>query len=238
MLARSLSTLVSLSILGTGVAKAQDYDFVSVPHSEIDQHLVIGSSENGTPEELGGLWWMDGNPLPDEVVSFAGANFEAIFNESGELEGHVGIVPVYDEGVWSYHDTEIGRFLVDLARLVRLHYVVEFNASFTEAQITPSFSPTPRRFELPPSRLLDFRMSRISENEYLRDSEMFGTPMEYRFRRIVTADGERLPAFQEYLDAIAERGPENALLPVCTANTADRLPTSCVKQPLRLNSQK
>ncbi len=221
------SSVLALGLASSAFAKSP-YELVSVPHSEIDSHLVIGSDATGTPANLQGLWWMNGNPLPDEVVSFAGMSWTDIV-EDGEVVGHRGFVPVYDEGVWSWHDSVYGRGLYDLVLQNKLTYEVVFNADYTEAQVTPRaklFGLVPQ-VTLPPSMLVDFDMRLVDENEFARDSVIFGQPSSYRFRRIVDGQGKRLPAFQEFLAAVEA---PNALLPVCKDPASTSLPSTCVKK--------
>jgi hypothetical protein len=47
----------------------------SFPKSEIGKYQRPGTAETGTPEPLRGIWWMDGNPLGDETISFADLDF-------------------------------------------------------------------------------------------------------------------------------------------------------------------
>ena len=46
--------------------------------------------------------------------------------------------------------------------------------------------------------------------------------------RIVDGDGNRLPAYDDFLDALQRLGVTNARLPVCEGNVNGTLPTSCV----------
>ncbi|RZA23948.1 MAG: hypothetical protein EOP10_11330 [Proteobacteria bacterium] len=50
-------------LVSTQSFAANAYEFLSVPHSDVDQYLTIGSDETQTPESIQGLWWLNGNPL-------------------------------------------------------------------------------------------------------------------------------------------------------------------------------
>jgi hypothetical protein len=206
------------------------YELTSAPHTEIDQFLTVGSEATGTPENLQGLWWMDGNPLADEVVSFASAQYEKTY-EDGEFIGWTVTIPVYDEGIWSWHDTGMGRLLYNLVRHKQLTYVGLFNKDFTFGQISPVIKVFPGLpdVKIPQSMLVDFTMTQVAQDEWRRDSVLLGAPSSYRFRRIVDGSGQRLPAWDEYVAAIEDRGPENALLPVCQKDDGSVLPTACAR---------
>ncbi len=223
-----LALALGLSLSATAVAA--QYEFASVPHANIDQYLVVGSEATGTPENLQGLWWMDGNPLADEVVSFAGVDFEEII-EDGTLVGYRAEIPVYDEGIWSWHDTLAGKFLYSLVLIQRLVYVGIFNADLTYGEVTPTIRPLTvlPKVEIPRSMLIDFTMSQVTDDEWSRDSVLFGQSSSYRFRRIVDGDGNRLDTYDDYVTSISERGLKNAFLPYCKNDNGLEIPTKCVK---------
>lgn len=218
-----------LTAASAAVASPGPYEFKSVPHAELIEHLVPGSDATDTPAPLQGLWWMDGNPLPDEVVSFAGTKFEAL-KEDGVVVGYEAYAPVYDEGVWSWHDSREGKLLYGAVKKFKLVYHIVFNADFTQGEVTPTLDllPGPLKSEIPQSMLLKFSMKQVSPVEYSRDSIIAGRPSAYRFRQIVDAQGQLLPAYDDYLKSVADRNLPNALLPVCTRSNPERtLPTPC-----------
>ena len=49
-------------------------DLLALASAEVDAVMPIAGSEG--PEVMRGLWWMDGNPLPDEVMSFHSARWD------------------------------------------------------------------------------------------------------------------------------------------------------------------
>jgi hypothetical protein len=208
------------------------YRFLSVPHVDIDQYLTPATEEMGIPKNLQGLFWMDGNPLADEVVSFASAHFIPI-EENGQIQGYEAWIPVYDEGIWSWHDTLQGRLAYAGVRRSNLIYHVVFNPDFTTGRIIPvaKVLPVPAApgLEIPQSMLVDFDMTLVNPDEFRRDSRLLGLPHMYRFRRIVDGEGRRLAAYDDYVASIKARGLVNALLPVCKNNRNLTLPTSCAR---------
>ena len=221
------TAIVFATLLSTSAFARSAYDLVSVPHSEIDSYMTRGTEELGTPANLQGLWWMNGNPLPDEVVSFAGIAWKEIA-ENGVIVGYSGLVPVYDQGIWSWHDSISGRTLYNLVLKNKLTYEVVFNADFTFAQVTPKIKPVAflPTITIPESMLVDFEMRQVDSDEFARDSVLLGQPSTYRFRRIVDGEGNRLPAWKDFLKAVET---PNALLPICKDNVNETIPSQCVK---------
>lgn len=219
---------LGLALSASALANPNQYRYESAPNSEIDQYLVIGSSATGTPDALQGLWWLDGNPVPDKVISFASAQFQDIVVD-GQVVGHEALLPVYDEGVWSWDFSPQGFAAYTLARTTRLTYRLVFNADYTHGDITPIITAGPlvNRLEIPQTLIASFTMDLVNENEYSRDTLLLGSPSNYRFRRIVDGAGNRLPvAFAEYLESLRVEGPAKALLPVCKTSDG-QLPSPC-----------
>ena len=226
---KSLVFSMALTLTGQAFAGLSPYKLQSVPHENIEEHILIGSDETGTPKNLQGLWWMDGNPLADEVVSFASAQIEPIY-EDEELTGYKANIPVYDEGIWSWHDSFGGRLLYRAVENSRLVYEGIFDIDFTHGEVTPIiklFSVFPE-LQIPQSMIVNFSMTQVSEDEWSRDSVLFGDEHQYRFRRIVDGQGNRLPAYEDYLISIETRELGNAVLPICKKDLeSDILPTAC-----------
>ncbi|MCG8417587.1 MAG: hypothetical protein MJE77_06535 [Proteobacteria bacterium] len=213
--------------MSSSSAMASDYELCVVEHKDIDQALRIGSDATHTPDSLQGLWWMDGNPLPDEVVSFAGAEFIELM-EDGVLVGYRAIIKIYGEGVWSWHHSREGYLLYGAARATRAEFHIEFNPDFTFGQVMIDIGSAyhSSRFDLPPS---DATLVKVNDDEYRRDTMLFGKTLEsYRFRRIVDGDGNRLDAYQDFVAAIDERGPAEALLPFSRLDDDGELPSVCI----------
>ncbi len=227
--------VLGLLLSGSAFGITYPYKLISVDHKDVIEHMIVGSDETNTPENLQGLWWMNGNPLADEVVSFAGVKWEEIA-ENGEVVGYVGTLPVYDQAVWTWHDSVAGRALYKAVLDAKLVYKARFNKDFTSGVVTPTLQPGHKLFEIMPSKLLEFRMEQVDANEFARDSTIFTLESSYRFRRIVDGKGQKLDdVFAEFLQNVEAK---NALLPICSLEkqTFDEngkltinLPTACVK---------
>lgn len=213
-------------------AAAQSYTYKIVPHADIDQHLVIASDATGTPKPLQGLFWLDFDALGDKVVSFASAKFEPIINAEDAITGFQAWIPVFDEGIWSWDDSKKGHDAYDGVAVSRLVYHVVFNPDFSSgtAQLIFRLAPGLPRVEIPNSCFLTFALNQVDADEYSRDSILLGHKFKYRFRRIVDGEGNRLPAYDDYLESLERLGLVNARLPVCEGNKNEGLPTSCAGQ--------
>lgn len=224
---------VALSSMAVAAGDQYPYTLDSVPYRDIDQHLVIGSDATETPAPLQGLWWMDGNPQADEVMSFANAKFKDI-QVGGQVVGHEATLVVYDEGIWAWHDSEEGERQARKAYNWRLVYRLVFNADYTHGQIEPILDP-PEGFRfgirIPRNPLATFTMDQVNADEYVRDTKLLGKSNQYRFRRIVDGQGQRLPLYDNFVQTVEAEGVPNALLPLCNVESEERiLPSACVAQ--------
>jgi hypothetical protein len=218
---------LSLFVSSSAFAHENPYVMKSVPHDVAHLEMTLGSDETNTPEALQGIWWMNGNPLADELVSFASVKWEDI-EEDGEVVGYRGSLPVYDAKVWSWHDSDAGSNLYKLVRKTKLVYVAEFNKDFSYGVVTPTFQfGSLNPLEIPPSKFLTFAMRKVSDDEYARESLILGLPSKYRFRRLVDGNGVLNTTTQKEFLSLVEA--DNALFPVCEADpTPASLPTACV----------
>lgn len=224
----ALSLFVSGSAFAGEVNLTWPYVLKSVPHELAYKEMTVGSDATNTPEALQGIWWMNGNPLADELVSFASVKWQPI-EDNGEVVGYTGSLPVYDSKVWSWHDSKGGKTLYKAVLAAKLVYVAQFNKDFSYGIVTPTFKVGPIPVKIDPSKLLTFAMRKVSENEYSRDSLIGGIPSQYRFRRLIDGNGDVLDqnVFDEF-KALVES--DNALFPVCVGDEAPAtLPTKCVK---------
>jgi hypothetical protein len=221
--------VLALSLFVSSSAFAfSPYEYKFVDHEVAYKEMTVGNDATNTPEALQGIWWMNGNPLADEMVSFAGVKWEPI-EENGEVVGYRGSLPVYDAKVWSWHGSPAGVALYELVRKSKLVYVAQFNKDFSYGVVTPTFQPGGiPPIGIPPSKLLTFAMRKVADDEYSRDSLILGVPSQYRFRRLIDANGKEIEeTFKEFLSLVEA---QKALFPVCKADkTPATLPTVCAK---------
>ena len=169
------------------------FTMISVPSDGIEKSMPAGDNSNGIPERIQGLFWMDGNPLGDILLSFAGATWDQ--------ETRVAVLPVAGPRVFSFFPTDKGRQAFKDALDSQLTYELHFNEDYSFAQILPISTFMLRANNRTPKELLSFTMTWISEGHYSRDNtfgSVFWFP-GYQLRRIVRPDGTREAAYADYL---------------------------------------
>ena len=178
---RSLSCLI-LCWFVHGVSGVM-CELVSFDTVNIAEEMRIGTGETGLPESLQGLWWMDGVPYPEVVLSFGGSIWDA---DSRTLIGN----PL-EEGVMAFNDDLLGSLYYGLYGATQASMVVQFNEDITSADISLNVRVLGMTIPLP-QWFMSFTMFLVEDGLWDRDtSVIFFVPVgSYKFRRIVTADGE------------------------------------------------
>ena len=71
--------------------------------------MLPGAIDTRIPPNLQGLFYMEGNPAPDDIASFGGSDWA--FNDyDGVNDASVDAeISVYGNRVWSWHDNAAGR---------------------------------------------------------------------------------------------------------------------------------
>jgi hypothetical protein len=176
----------------SGVYRLESFD-----SADVDSHVVLGDGSTGIPTALQGLWWMDGNPLADEVLTFGASPWDPA-RRSTEIV-------VYDDGVWTWHDDLEGRALYASVRRSELIYELVYDQDLAFAEITPTVAVGPLRVRIPP-QIVRFTAERLLDDLWLRKSYLHGRLVHtYALRRIVRPDGQREPAYDEYVAAAPAR---------------------------------
>ena len=174
------------------------YRLRSFASEQVDRAAKIGRPEGGTPALLSGLWWMDGNPLPDEVLSFADAPWDGARRQTR--------IVVYDQGVWTWHASLPGRALYRAVQGVRLVYELHFDDALSFVEIKPLVELGKVRVAIP-DWLVRLTAKRVEDGIWLRYSYALRVHVHtYALRRIVRADGTREPAFADYVAQAPARG--------------------------------
>lgn len=174
----------------------------SFPKSDVAKYQRAGTAATGTPEPLRGIWWMDGNPLADETVSFADVDFNAekVFLSTfapNNFSFHAG--PTADDP-----ESKKGAELWTKGIEKRVVYEFEFeggkNTDYKKAVIYPIVTFDTQAvlgFDFPikvPKQLLKFTIEFVNEDFYRRNNYFFGIqPKEkekagYNFKRILKPD--------------------------------------------------
>eukprot|EP00939_MAST-03C_sp_MAST-3C-sp1_P004344 g4344.t1 len=204
--------------------------FVVSKH-EIDKEMLPAAVDSGIPLSLQGLFWMEGNPAPDDIASFGGStwafnDFDGVDEASVDAE-----ISVYGNRVWSWHDNKLGRATYKKAAMSKLTYNFHCNEAVDHCLITIS---TKRRFMGGVGKILsgvaDFTMDRCTDEMirgdgdpiegmercrdapsstgvvWIRKSKIFGGILpehQYLLRQIVDGAGARVPgAWDRFIDTV------------------------------------
>ncbi|KAI8847978.1 hypothetical protein BC829DRAFT_395156 [Chytridium lagenaria] len=86
-----------------------------VPSTSIDTYMSIPSPTSLPPQfsDLHGLFYMKGNPMPDEICSFSGTY---------DPDDDTLDIPLYAPGVWSFDATFLGRLLYAFISAFRFRF--------------------------------------------------------------------------------------------------------------------
>ena len=145
------------------------------------------------PEILQGIFFMDGNILPDDCLTMSGGKWNP--------DDLTLSLPVAAPKIWTFHSSLAGKMLLYGAKLSRITYLFRFtDQSLRHAHITPIV------FGLSiPQWIADFLLD-IDENHpngdiwYRKNIFFGGSPDKgYTLRRIVDKDGNHKPAFEDML---------------------------------------
>jgi hypothetical protein len=150
--------------------------------------------ETKLPDILKGVFFMDGNPLPDYCIT--------MYNLEWDVQNLTLFLPVFGELQWSFHNTTPGRLLLIAAWLTRFTYKIEFaDATLRKSQVTPL------AFGIPiPRWAIDATMCQEENSDngdtWKRKNIWFGGIArigEYTLRRVVDKNGKYTPAFDDML---------------------------------------
>jgi len=191
----------------------------SFPIEDVDKELEIGTGV-GVPATLRGLWYMDGNPVADEIFSMSTEFVE----EAGNTV--VGKLNMHATNRLGVQNNEDGESLLKLLSYTEATYEVrcKYEGSFdkvTYCTISPSLfgsSPLPSD-----PNIVDFNMSILpvddpdhipedGENQeeqltFKRGSSLFGRSSNYMFRRVVDQHGRRLAKnWNHFINKMTEQG--------------------------------
>lgn len=169
-----------------------------------------GNMDKDLVEDFGGVWYMEGNPLADECLSFANMKWDA------KKKSYIS--RVYEEAVWTWSPVRQGVELYTAVRTLALTYsMTKTNATTYHVKpllYTPEYM-IGTEIEVP-EMVAEFDIVRTQDpNLWIRVTKFGGRPVsDYNFTRIVTADGSRTEKYNEvYLPNIGSDQDKITLLP-------------------------
>jgi hypothetical protein len=196
-----LSLITSLTVVNAICFKyhasdCREFKLESWPSIGIENQMTIGNSENMPAEladDFSGIWYMNGNPLADELVSFA--NVEKDPKTGGYLRR------VYDEKIWTWSNNSEGIKLYKNVRTFGLTYLMT-KVNSTHYNVKPILKLPTYLFnaQIPIGRqLVVFDVVRTSDpNIWLRVTDFFGERVgDYQFTRIVYGNGTRTEKYSD-----------------------------------------
>ncbi|MBX2865610.1 MAG: hypothetical protein KTR27_18820 [Leptolyngbyaceae cyanobacterium MAG.088] len=149
------------------------------------------------PDVLKGVFFMDGNPLPDDCIT--------LYNQEWDNTTNCLTVPVTGPTQWTFHRNFLGWVLLRGAQLSGFRYKIQFeDNTLQQAQVIPI------TFGLPvPRWIIDATMCQHGDNSngdlWERKNIWFGgfpRVGEYVLRRVVDENGQYTPAFQDMLNKV------------------------------------
>ncbi len=148
------------------------------------------------PEILNGIFFMDGNGLPDYCLTMQSADWN--------VENLTLLLRVFDPIIWSFHSSIAGRILLQFVNFARVTYLFRFtDTTLQHAHITPILFGWSV-----PRQMIDFSID-LDPNTpngdiWYRRNSFFGGPADsgYILRRVVDKNGNQIPAFENMLSKI------------------------------------
>ncbi|MGK7920098.1 MAG: hypothetical protein AB4080_08860 [Trichodesmium sp.] len=158
---------------------------------------MTGQDPKDLPEVLQGVFFMDGNSLPDDCIN--------MYNSEWDSENLTLSLRVFAPIQWTFHDSIPGIFLIYSIKLFRITYEFHFDdENLKRADIIPILLG----FRIP-KFLLKFLIERDDNTPngdiWYRRNVLFGSYPGggYTLRRIVDRNGEYLmPAFSDMLSKV------------------------------------
>jgi hypothetical protein len=155
---------------------------------------MISVKPTNLPSVLKGVFFMDGNPLPDVCMT--------MYNLEWDSENRTLFLPVFGPRQWTFHDSIAGLILLRSAQLTQFTYKIEFeDDTLQKAHIVPLALGLPI-----PRWILDLKMYQDPNNNngdtWQRKNFWFGGVLrigEYILRRVVDENGNYTPAFKDML---------------------------------------
>jgi len=169
---------------------------IEVPSDGIEAYMPIATGESGLPATIQGIWWMDGNPIGDILVTLGSSRYDPATRTAFLTTG--------DEGSYSFRTSVLTRQAYEQARDRGYGYVLQFDPTFQQASLTPSQLVEGKR-RLVSERVVKFTMRYVEDGHWIRESSLFGVKIpDYHLRRVVRPDGVRDPAYADYLKHAGE----------------------------------
>lgn len=155
---------------------------------------MIPIQQTNLPTVLKGVFFLDGNPLPDDCIT--------MYNLEWDTQQLSLMLPVFAPLQWTFHRSILGWLLLSSVQLTQLKYQLQFeDETLLRSQVIPWVLGV--RI---PEWIIDATLCRAENSDngdtWYRKNSWFGgisNVGEYTLRRIVDEDGRYTPAFNEML---------------------------------------
>ena len=149
------------------------------------------------PSVLKGIFFMDGNPLPDDCLTLQNLDWnEKTFSLT---------VSVAAPLQWTFHRSLLGRLLLFGAQLTQFRYIIQFeDSALLNAQVIPVFLGISIPLWLVNATMCQEEGAQNGDVWQRKNIWFGGLPRvgEYVMRRIVDEQGQYTPAFQDMLNKV------------------------------------
>ena len=162
---------------------------------------MLSGEQHEVPEVLRGVFFMDGNPFPEDCMVFQSFEWNA-----DKLRIRI---PQYAPLRWTFENSEDGRSLLTQISITRSCLDVRFeDETLMKAKVVPLMFGLP----LPPWFILQFLLIRAENSAngdtwnrknrlFLRSDKPYGS---YTLRRVLDGDGQPTPQFDKMLEQVPE----------------------------------
>lgn len=176
------------------------FDLVKIPSDRVETVMKIGNSTNlpAGLEDFHGLWYMNGNAFQYEVMSFASA-------KPYKTEVDTWSIKVYDEKIWSFANSVMGRLLYFQTRQNGFTWKIKkVNESAYQFQPLYNLPKYMLSMTIPISRhVTTFMLLKGSDSDtWIASRSWFHTDIGRTFKmvRIVDGQGQRTSKYEnDYL---------------------------------------
>lgn len=151
--------------------------------------------QTNLPPILRGVFFMDGNPLPDTCIT--------MYNVEWDTTTQTLFLPVFGPVQWTFHNTIRGWLLLRLVQLSQFTYKIQFDdETLQRGQITPiALGIEIPKWIIDATMLQDenYQNGDIWQRKNIWFSTISGFA-NYTLRKVVNEDGSYTPAFKDMLN--------------------------------------
>ncbi|MEH2252875.1 hypothetical protein [Nostoc sp.] len=158
---------------------------------------MITIKETNLPSVLKGVFFMDGNPLPDTCIT--------MYNLEWDTQNKALLLPLFAPLQWTFHNSIGGWILLRFIQWFEFTYKIQFeDETLQQAQVIPFLLGIPIS-----KAIVSFTMSQdknsLNGDIWHRKNVWFGglsQAGEYTLRRVIDEDGRYTPAFNDMLSRV------------------------------------